>query len=1228
MRATRCRALAGAALLALAVGSQAASAAGVAAAASPKPAGLAMIEPAAVPPAGATATGPLPASATVGGEVVLQPSNSPALVAFISAVTDESSPSFGRYLAPGAFAGRFGPSPPAIEAVRRLLREDGLTVTGISSDGLFVRFEGTAQSVERAFHTGLERYRLSNGSLGRATTAAVRLPSSISRFVEAVIGLDDVVQPQAVGLLRTPLAAKGPSDPPRTVQIAHPAGSPTACRAAQAVAQSFGGLTDDAIANSYGAFGLYRSGDVGAGQHVALYELEPFMPSDIETFDTCYFGATAAKSMMKRLRVIPVDGEQPAGPGSGEATLDVEDISALAPGADIDVYEGPSPGTNGIDYDPVDEYLSIIDADQDQVVSTSWGLCEQAIQQGQPGLQQAENLLFEQAAAQGESIFGAAGDNGSDDCNTSETSTPVSGQNPLSVDDPASQPYVVAVGGTTIDAATEPPLEHVWNDGADGGAGGGGISESWAMPAWQRQATVPGIARPGSADYANAAKVETSFGYPATFCQTEVAGAAAATPCRLVPDVSAQADEFTGAITIFQAAGGGWGTVGGTSSATPIWAALVALTNASPTCTSNAATRHGVGFVSPSLYSVASDPAEYKASFNDVTTGNNDVYGLDDGLVYPATAGYDLASGLGSPRLTGPGGTAGLSYYLCRSAASASRPLVSSLSPASGSTAGGEEVTVSGAGFEAAGISAVASIEIGDAQLSPASFTVTSATSITAVLPPASHTRPPDAPAPQDGAGGADVIVTLLDGQTSAPGPQATFQYVDTSASNVLPSLDGVVPIAGPETAPSAVKLFGAGFGEATGVSFGGVAATSFKIESPDEISAVPPTFSSKTACSPLPSTGVFAGENAGNDICQVQVKVTNAHGSSRPGTILPPAEGAVRVDSLGVLVAPAGCECETAPAPTEFDYLPTPRLTSVSTSEGPTDLASEKGGTVVTIHGSGLGPMTVEWADVGPPGLEASADTSYVFVTGTTMQILAPAVPLTSGVARFPLSVRTLAGQSAPVSLAYAGVPVVTGVVNTVNKRELNHVHGAPDTGGTPIEITGTGFAGQLMAPVEFVDSKSDLSFGTQYRFIVKSGDELTTETVQQSPALVHVRVCTVTACNPDKPANLLYLYPPGEPDVTSVAPDTGSPAGGTKVAVRGDNLGCALGVYFGNAKAASFAPVPSFLDCGTTVAVEATSPPGKAGTAATVSVVTVESYFTGKGRGASSARFVYKKP
>jgi Pro-kumamolisin, activation domain/IPT/TIG domain len=1199
-----------------------------AAARRPHPPMMERIEAAPGVPAGARVAGAVPTSAPVTGTVVLQPRDSAALLRFIAALTDKNSPLFHQYLPQGAFASRFGPAPSAISAVRAQLTADGLRVSGVSSDGLLVRFSGTARHVEGAFHTGLENYRLRDGSVRHAATSSITLPSTISGSVAAVVGLDDLVQAHPVGVLRAPASDRGKTRSPRTVGFGHPPGSPKACAGATTAARKSGGLTDDQIAHAYGAFGLYGSGDFGAGQHIALYELEPFLRSDIKTFDTCFFGARAAAGMLNRLHVIPVDGGQPAGAGSGEASLDVEDISAIAPGATIDVYEGPSPGTDGVDYDPVDNYAAIVDADTDQVVSTSWGLCEQSIELGQPGLQVAENLLFEQAAAQGQSVFAAAGDNGSDDCNTFETATPISGQNPVSVDDPGSQPYVVSVGGTTIDdAATQPPAEHVWNDGADGGAGGGGISQSWTMPAWQREATVPGIALPGSADYTNADRVEKAYGYPPNFCQRSVPDATSATPCRLVPDVSAQADEFTGAITQYQAAFGGWFTDGGTSSSTPIWAATLALINASPTCAAHAATRSGVGFASPLLYAVASDPDAYGASFNDITTGNNDVYGIDNGLVFPATTGYDPASGLGSPRLAGPGGSAGLAYYLCSLAGQPSRPVVAEVSPARGSVAGGERVTITGTGFEPGGSPGVATVEVGAVQLAPSRFHVRSATTIVATLPPARDARPPLAPSPQDGAGPAAVIVMLKNHESSIPGPNSTFEYVDTSGGKTVPAVTGVIPYAGPETKPGPVTILGSGFTGATSVTFGGVAAARFTVNSSYRVTATPPAYSSRTACSPLPTTGVFKSENATNDICQVQVAVANAHGTSATGRILPPAEGAVIVNSLGDLVPPPGCHCETMQAPTEYDYLPAPSVTSVSASAGAASLASEKGGTVITVRGKGLDPLTVDWANFGKPALASSMDTNFVFVTGTEMQIAAPAQARTVDPSAIPFSVKTLAGQSAPASVTYAGVPEVTRVVNTVNSKKLDGTYGVPDTGGTLIRISGRGFAGQLIPPIEFTDTKTPFSVGTQYTFTVHGSTSVSTQTVAQNPAIIDVRLCTVTACSRNRPGDLLYIYPPGNPRVTSVSPASGPAAGGTRVTIGGQNLGCALEVFFGNVKAESVTPVPTYLDCGSTTTLHATSPPGTKGQKVPVTVATIESYFTGSGRGTTTAGFTYKQ-
>ena len=1190
------------------------------------PHGMRIVEAAPRVPVGATAAGAVRPSAEISADLVLKPRDNAAVTRFVAAVTDKNSPLFGHYLPAGAYASRFGPSAATLSAATLMLKADGLHVTGVSADNLLIHFRGTAAAIGTAFHTTLEKYRLRDGFTGRAAASAVRLPTKIAGSVAAVLGLDNLVQEQPAGIVRAPASDRGKIHPAATANFSYPAGAPKPCKAATAAATSFGGLTDDQIAHAYGAFGLYGSGDFGTGQHIAIYELEPFERSDVSAFDTCYFGAKAARQMLRRLHVHSVDGGQPAGPGSGEAILDVEDVSALAPGATIDVYVGVSPGSDGTIYDPVDGYAAIIDTDADQVISTSWGLCEQAIQAGQPGLQAAENLLFEQAAAQGESVFAAAGDNGSDDCNTFETATPVTGQNPLSVDDPGSQPYVVSVGGTTIDdAATQPPGEQVWNDGADGGGGGGGISQSWVMPSWQQAATVPGIAQPGSSVYAAANQVEESSNYEPGFCQATVAGATPSTPCRLVPDVSAQADEFTGAITIYQAAFGGWSTIGGTSSATPIWAAMLALVNASPAC----APTHGVGFASPLLYAVASSPSAYSASFNDITTGNNDIYGLDNGLVFNATKGYDLASGLGSPRLTGPGGSAGLAYYLCSLGGATTRPVVESVTPDHGSVAGGTHVTITGSGFEPGGSPGVASVQFGSDRLTGNDFRVVSPTVMTATVPPASNASPPLAPSPQDGAGPADVIVTMTDDQSSLPNPESVFEYTDTQAGNPLPSVTGVIPYGGSESDPGPVTILGSGFAGAsavTSVTFGGVSAASWTVDGPNRITATPPAYSPSTDCATLPATGVYAGENAANDICQVQVQVANSDGKSSLGQILPPDEGPVTLNSLGVLVPPAGCGCEIAQAPTEYDYVPAPTITSVSTSTaGAANLASENGDTVITVHGTGLDPLTIDWANFGPASQETSQNTSFVFMTGTEMQITAPAQPLTTGTVAVPFSVRSLGGQSATTAVSYAGIPRVTRVMTTHHHKTLDGISGGPDTGGTAITIGGAGFTGQL-GVVEFNDAKSPFSGGTQYMFTVASNRSLRTRTVQQNPALVDVQVCTVTGCSQAVKTDRLYLYPPGNPHVTSVSPSSGRAAGGTRVTIHGDNLGCALGVFFGTVKARSFTQTPALLDCGSTVVLRATSPKGKPGAKVLVRIETIESYFAGAGHGTSSGTFTYR--
>ena len=1181
----------------------------------------------AIAPHGVRRLGRLPGSATVRGAVVLRPRDDGALRSFIAAATDPGSAAFHHYLAPGQFAARFGPSAGTLQAVEAGLRSDGLSVGATSVNGLVVPFSGPAARVQRTFATSLSRYAIPGGATAYAPTSSVSLPASVAGDVATVLGLNDIIAEHRLGP-PGPAARRG--HPARAAAATSSAGGPKACADATGAASQFGGLTDDQIAHAYGAGALYAAGDTGAGQRIGVYELEPFLRSDVRTFDSCYFGAGRAARMQQRLHLRMVDGGQPHGPGSGEASLDVEDLSALAPGAQIDVYAGPAPNANPNIYDAFDEYAAIVDDDRDQVVTTSWGLCEQAVQSGQQGLQQSENYLFQQAAAQGQTVFSAAGDNGSDDCNTNETPAPATGQNPVSVDDPASQPYVLGVGGTAIDAASSPPLEHVWNDGAAGGGGGGGISESWRMPSWQQRASIPGVARPGGSMWRAANRLERSSGYAPGFCQAHAPGATSSTPCRLVPDVSSQGDQYTGAITVYSHeyishfTPTGWTTTGGTSSSAPIWAAMLALVNASPTCRSDRATAHGVGFAAPLLYRVASDPAAYAASFTDVRAGSNDTYGISNGKVFAATRGYDPASGLGSPVLAGPNGSAGLAYHLCSLAGSPARPAVTGLRPASGNAAGGERIRVTGSGFTAHGRSQVAAIQIGARPIPASRFRVRGAHTIAVTLPPAGQGLPPDAHVSADGAGPAQVIVTLRGGASSTPGPRSRFTYVATGGRPSAPTVAAITPSGGLRSASRTVTVLGSGFNRVRGVTFGGVPATHVTVHGPDRITVRYPKVAGATACAELPHSGVYAGENAGNDVCQVQVRVRTGGGVSAPSRIRPPLEGPLWRNVLGVLLHPA-CSCEVAQASDEFDYLPRPRIDSVSTSGGAGSLASERGGSVVTVKGSGLNPLDIDWANFGDPADDASVHVGYVFLSGREMQIRAPRREVTLGIARTMLSVKTLAGQSNAKPVRYAGIPATTKVINLGNRTRIDGVGGAPNTGRTPIELQGRHFRGQILSLAIAGLDPAQQSGGTQYRFTVTGDTTLRTQTVAQNPGLVAVEPCTVTGCAKGSPAAGLLLYPPGAPAVTSVSPASGPAAGGTPITVAGHNLGCPVQVLVGGRPAANVASSKSIIGCGSTTALTAVTPAGSAGTAAPVTVRTAGGIFSGRS-GSSSASFAYR--
>jgi subtilase family serine protease len=499
--------------------------------------------------------------------------------AFIASLTNTASTNYHHFLTPAQYGSRFGATSSTVKAVRAYFTHYGLRVDNLSMGRNVLRVTGTTTEIARAFDASVETVRLSGGVLDAHFTRKASLPHSLAHDVTAVSGLSDVT-----ALSTNTSVAKSVA----TAGTCASAGSSSGT-----TPNSVGGYTVQQQAQLYGLNTEWAAGDTGAGQTIGVYELATYNAGNLATYDSCYGLAPTITS-------INVDGgptnSDNADNAPDEATLDVEETAALAPGAAMEVYQGTQNGSG-----PTDIYSEIASQDTATIITTSWGICEAQTD----GAAQVEQPIFEEMAAQGQTLVAAAGDDGSSDCEGVQGAS----TSALAVDDPASQPYVTGVGGLTVNNI-DPLNESVWNDdctSANCGAGGGGISTLWSRPTWQ-----------------------------------VASGISSTETMRLVPDLSVMGDPSTGFIQYYTGAGsgfcqhscsGGWGAIGGTSIGAPLVSSLIAV----------AAQACGVarlGFVNPSLYAMAS------TGFTDVTSGNNDLYNVGQ---YGAGPGYDEASGLGSP---------------------------------------------------------------------------------------------------------------------------------------------------------------------------------------------------------------------------------------------------------------------------------------------------------------------------------------------------------------------------------------------------------------------------------------------------------------------------------------------------------------------------------------------------------------------------------------------------
>lgn len=500
---------------------------------------------------------PLPGSHRASAEVLapararLAPEQQIEATVVLRRRSPDAAVDLSRRLTREEFADRLGADPADIDHVTSTLSRLGLSI--LSSDPLSrrVRVSGQASTMSRVFGVHLEavRSRAADGSEveHRNRAGMLMVPATLDGVVTAVLGLDD--RPQA----RTEF------------RVAE----------ARAVTVSYTPLD---LAEVY----RFPPRFDGAGQTIAIIELGGgFAQAELDS----YFRGLGITG--PSVRAVGVDGASnvPGGDAAGadgEVMLDIEVAGALSPGADIVVYFAPNTDAGFVD--------AVSDATHAAVtptaISISWGQNEDAwTAQARQALDQA----FVDAAALGVTVTAAAGDNGSSDGASD-------GRN--HADFPASSPHVLACGGTSLRANSgRVTSETVWNNGVGAGATGGGVSDVFALPVWQRSAGVPKSNR--------------------------------ASGGRGVPDVAAVADPATGYEVFVD---GERKVYGGTSAVAPLWAALVArLAQAAGS---------PLGMLHPTLYAAAA-ASPRRDGFRDITSGGNGGF--------TAQAGWDACTGLGVP---------------------------------------------------------------------------------------------------------------------------------------------------------------------------------------------------------------------------------------------------------------------------------------------------------------------------------------------------------------------------------------------------------------------------------------------------------------------------------------------------------------------------------------------------------------------------------------------------
>ena len=902
------------------------------------------------------------------------PAQQQALDELVAAQHDPDSPYYHQWLTPQSYGEQFGISEDDLAQVTAWLQEHGMTINEVTAGRRAIVFSGTAGQVGAAFHTQIHSYRI-GAALHHANSTDPEIPQALAGVVGGVVSLHD---------FRTQAQHRP------FVQLNRPAPSFTS-----------GGshyLAPADFATIYNLGPLYQQSITGTGQSVAIVGRININLSDVRTFRSS-FGLPANDPQ------IIVNGTDPGIWDSGEeveADLDVEWSGAVAKNAAIKfVVSASTYSSDGV-------YLSaqyIVNHNLAPVMSTSFGACEAAL--GASG-NSFINSLWQQAAAEGITVFVSSGDSGAAGCDSSSATTATHG---LGINGLCSSPYSVCVGGTQFNDAGNPGLywassntagsqgsalsyipETVWNESGGSGlwSSGGGASITYAKPSWQVGTGVPGDGK------------------------------------RDVPDVSLTAAGHDGYLIEMS---GSLGVVGGTSAASPSFAGLMALVVQS--------TGSPQGNANTAFYSLASRQQSGGAAiFHDTASGSNSVPGLTG---FNAGAGYDLATGLGSVDanlLATHWGDAGSVPALQFSGASNSLTV-----PVAGSNALNLSATVSG-GFNSAVTLSATGLPAGvTASFNPSSLAAPGSGSAVLTLFASSGARTGSYSASVVAAGGGltknvplTVVVNLPPSFTFAGSPTSFTLLPAKPASMTLTTTVNA-------TLKSVISLSVSGLPAGVTAKF-----SRTSIPSPGSGTS---TFTMTASTSAVPGTYTAVITAAGAGIVHTVPLTVNVAGFTLSGSASVAAAPGTRGTATFTTHAVGGFSSAVA-----FSLSGAPA--GVTAAFSPASIAGGSGTTILTLTSATSATPGIYSGRVTATG---AGITRTLSITLSVPSFTLSGAPATSSVkpgatAVITLNTRLAGGFNSAVTFSASGLP--GGVTASFNPPTI----GAPGSGAAVLTLTATSSA------------------------------------------------------------------------------------------------------------------------------------------------------------------------